>query len=279
MPKKQIKILLPPLAIQRKIASILTSHDDRIAEKIQEIVDAKNTAIAIYEKWFVNFRFPDHESKELVDSPLGQIPDGWQTVPLSDIAKISMGVSLAGWQEDNATEGIIPWVQSNELADRFLMTTKEKITESGLKTSSSEVHPRHTVIMATSGAEVGQLGILGCEAAIDESCCAVRANDSDFGHPFVFLYFLTNREKIVDLASTSPQQSINKDLLQQVKITRPPASVITSFNDAVSPTFNQMHTLQESADKLQANRDLMLVRLMSGPSDEDEIDQLIKDMQ
>ena len=234
--------------------------------------------MALYQEWFVNFRFPNYESKELVASSLGQVPDGWQTVPLSDIAKISMGVSLADWQEDNATEVTVPFVQSTELADQFLMSIKQQIPESVLKPSSAEVHPLHTVIMATKGDETGQLGILDCKAAIDESCCAVRVNDFDLGYPFLFLHCLANWKKIVDLVRASPQQSINKNLFQHVRIARPPATVVTSFNHEVLPKFNRMHTLQQSADKLQETRDLLLARLMSGQADEDEIDQLIKDM-
>ncbi len=35
-------------------------------------------AQAIYREWFVHFRYPGHEDDELVDSPLGPIPDGWR---------------------------------------------------------------------------------------------------------------------------------------------------------------------------------------------------------
>ena len=56
------------------------------------------------------------------------------------------------------------------------MSIKQQIPESVLKPSSAEVHPLHTVIMATKGDETGQLGILDCKAAIDESCCAVRCD-------------------------------------------------------------------------------------------------------
>ncbi len=235
--------------------------------------------MSLYEEWFVNFRFPGHESKELVSSCLGQVPDGWQAVPMSDIATLSMGALLAGREEENGTECTVPLVQSAELADQFVMNTKKHIPESVLKPSSAEIHPPHTVIIATRGAETGQLGILDCKAAIDESCCAVRVNDFDLGYPFLFLHCLANRNKLVDLVRASPQQNTYKDLLQQVRIARPPASLLASFNDDVLPKFNRMHALQQCSDELQETRDLLLVRLMSGQSDEDEIDQLIKDMQ
>lgn len=251
VPKKQTTkedLVIPPISMQRKIALILTSHDDRIAEKLQGIVDARNAAMSIYEEWFVNFRFPGHESKELVSSCLGQAPDGWQAVPMSHIATLSMGVSLAGREEENGTECTVPLVQSAELADQFLLNTRQHIPESVLKPSSAETHPPQTIVIATRGAETGQLGILDCKAAIDESCCAVRVTDIDFGYPLLFLHCLANRNKIVGLMRASPQQSTSKDLLQQFRISRPPASLLTSFNDEVLPKFNRMHALRQCAD-------------------------------
>ena len=44
-------------------------------------------AQAIYREWFVHFRYPGHEDDELVDSPLGPIPDGWEVATLGDVVR------------------------------------------------------------------------------------------------------------------------------------------------------------------------------------------------
>ena len=45
----------------------------------------------IYREWFVNFRFPGHEKVKMVESELGQIPEGWSvsgvTVVSGDCAR------------------------------------------------------------------------------------------------------------------------------------------------------------------------------------------------
>lgn len=46
-------------------------------------------ARSLYREWFVNFRYPGHESVPIVDSPLGQIPQGWEVKKLADIAIVN----------------------------------------------------------------------------------------------------------------------------------------------------------------------------------------------
>ena len=49
-------------------------------------------ARGLYREWFVHFRFPGHESVPLVDSSLGQIPQGWEMKRVTDAVKVSPGV-------------------------------------------------------------------------------------------------------------------------------------------------------------------------------------------
>ncbi len=39
-------------------------------------------ARALYQEWFVHFRFPGHEHVPLAPSPLGPIPEGWEVAPI-----------------------------------------------------------------------------------------------------------------------------------------------------------------------------------------------------
>ena len=78
------EVRVPPLPTQRKIASILSAYDDLIENNTRRIAILEEMAQAIYREWFVNFRFPGHENVKLVDSPLGQIPEGWEADDDSD---------------------------------------------------------------------------------------------------------------------------------------------------------------------------------------------------
>ena len=95
---KNIKINLPPLAEQKRIASILSSFDDKIElnNKTNKILE--EMAQTIFEEWFINFNFPNANGKpykksggEMIGSELGEIPKGWKILTLKDIVNIVKG--------------------------------------------------------------------------------------------------------------------------------------------------------------------------------------------
>ena len=86
---QQIRLPLPPLTIQRKIAAILSAYDDLIENNNRRIKLLEEMAQRIYREWFVDFRYPGHENVQLVDSELGPIPQGWRVAAFADLAAIA----------------------------------------------------------------------------------------------------------------------------------------------------------------------------------------------
>ena len=56
--------------------------DDLIENNRRRVEVLEEMAQAIYREWFVHFRYPGHENAAFVDSPLGPIPEGWESAPL-----------------------------------------------------------------------------------------------------------------------------------------------------------------------------------------------------
>jgi len=82
---RESEIDLPPLDEQRRIASILSAYDDLIENNTRRIAILEEMARCIYEEWFVRFRFPGHEGVPMVESELGRVPEGWDTVRLEEV--------------------------------------------------------------------------------------------------------------------------------------------------------------------------------------------------
>ncbi len=105
-----LDVTVPPLAEQRAIAHVLGTLDDKIElnRRMNETLEA--VARALFKSWFVDFDpvrakmegrhtglpqdiadlFPDR----LVDSELGEIPQGWKVIPLDAIARFQNGLAL-----------------------------------------------------------------------------------------------------------------------------------------------------------------------------------------
>jgi type I restriction enzyme S subunit len=89
---KQFAIGAPPVEVQWRIASMLSAYDDLIENNMRRIAILEEMARRIYEEWFVRFRFPGHEGVRMVESELGLVPEGWETVRMEDVcARITDG--------------------------------------------------------------------------------------------------------------------------------------------------------------------------------------------
>jgi type I restriction enzyme S subunit len=98
---KYFQILLPPIEEQKEISRVLSSLDDKIELLREENKTLEATAQTIFKEWFVNFNFPSADGKpykssggKMMDSELGEIPEGWRVGRLSNIAQVDWGIQI-----------------------------------------------------------------------------------------------------------------------------------------------------------------------------------------
>lgn len=82
---KDLKITLPEVDIQGRIADILSAYDDLIENNRRRMALLEEAARELYREWFVRLRFPGHEHTRIVDG----VPDGWERKRLSEIADVN----------------------------------------------------------------------------------------------------------------------------------------------------------------------------------------------
>jgi type I restriction enzyme, S subunit len=87
----RLRVMCPPLPIQRRVAEILGRLDDKIEvhRRINRTLEAM--AQALYKEWFVDFG--PFQDGEFVESELGLIPKGWGVKGLSEVYNLTMGTS------------------------------------------------------------------------------------------------------------------------------------------------------------------------------------------
>jgi len=110
---KNIKIPIPSLQEQQKIAEILSSLDDKIELLKQQNKTLENIGQAIFKRWFVDFEFPDEDGKpykssggKMVDGELGEMPEGWKVFYIKDFMNTTTGKKDANIQVNN---GLYPF--------------------------------------------------------------------------------------------------------------------------------------------------------------------------
>ena len=100
-----LKVPLPPIPVQQRIAGIVSAYDDLIENSQRRIKILESMARALYREWFVHFRFSGHENHPRIASLLGEIPQGWEFGRLDDLLVLQRGFDLP---KAKRVEGDVP---------------------------------------------------------------------------------------------------------------------------------------------------------------------------
>ena len=116
-------IPLPPLEEQKRIGSFYRKIQDKIELNHQMNKTLEAMSRAIFKHWFVDFEFPNEEGKpyksaggKFGTSKVGDIPVGWNAVPLRDVAEFIRGFSYKG-SEKSLVEGEYSFVTLNSVKE------------------------------------------------------------------------------------------------------------------------------------------------------------------
>ena len=89
---RNIEIQVPTVQFQHKVVGILSAYDNLIENNQKQIKLLEEAARRLYKEWFVDLRFPGHETTPIVDG----VPEGWKRKKLIDIADIQYGYAFDG---------------------------------------------------------------------------------------------------------------------------------------------------------------------------------------
>lgn len=98
---KEIYLPIPPLIIQKKIASILSGYDSLIENNRRRIQLLEQSARLLYREWFVHLRFPGHEHVRIIEG----VPEGWEKSTVGEKVVLNYGKAL---NADDRIEGSYP---------------------------------------------------------------------------------------------------------------------------------------------------------------------------
>lgn len=261
----RLKVSMPPLHVQERIASILSAYDDLIENNTRRITILEEMARRIYEEWFVRFRFPGHEGVRMVESELGLVPKGWQCGAFTEIADVLSG-GTPKKAEPEFWGGSIPFfTPSDAPKTAYVLDTETHITGAGLARCASQLYPKDTVFITARGT-VGKLALAASDMAMNQSCYALKCRS---GYGQLFLYLAT-QGVVSELKAKSHGavfDTIIMDTFRLMRIVKPPVELASRLESFVRPLFGLSLTLSRKNANLRATRDLLLPKLISGEID------------
>ena len=257
---RNMEVELPSMEIQHRIATILSRYDSLIENYQKQIKLLEEAAQRLYKEWFVDLHFPGHENTNIVDG----VPEGWEKKKISDVCETVGGGTPSTKVPAYYKGGRIKWVTPTDITRNnciCLLDTDKKITEEGLRNSSTKMVPAGTILM-TSRASVGYFGIADFEVCTNQgfiSCIPI---------PNMQMYLLFNLMSRVDeirqKAGGSTYLEISKSVFRNFDIVCPSEIILLQFQDKASLVLKKEKTLSLQLRLLTEARDRLLPKLMSG---------------
>lgn len=258
-----LKVKIPPLPVQRRIAGILSAYDELIENSQRRIRVLEAMAHALYREWFVDFRFPGHEELPRIPCPLGNIPKGWGVKRVGDAFQTILGGTPSRAKQEFWEGGTIPWINSGKVNDLRITEASECITKLALEKSAAKLMVKGTTVLAITGATLGQVSYLEIETTANQSVVGI-SDPSELRSEWIYLTICERIEGIIKHASGGAQQHINKEVVNDVLVALPPVPLAKTFKQLVVPMFRELATLLFQIQNLRRTRDLLLPRLLSG---------------
>ena len=144
------------------------------------------------------------------------------------------------------------WVKSQELIDRPVIDTREKISDLGLANSSAKYYEEDTVLIAMYGATVGKLAILKVPATVNQAICALCVDPEVAEHRYVYYSLMATRQDLIVQAAGAAQQNLNQGLIRNFEIPifpldkqRSITSVLGSLDDLIENNRRRIEILEE----------------------------------
>ena len=262
---KEFEIPFPSLRVQKCIADILSSIDDKIELNRRINDNLEQQAQALFKAWFVDFE-PFKDGK-FVDSELGRIPEGWKVTELGNVTK--QITERVGQRTDIK---VLSPITTGELVLSEDYFTKQVFSESTAK--YIVVKPMQ---FAYNPARVN-IGSMGMNTFPFNGCVSpvyvVFECENEYQYFFDYLRKTKAfKEEVISRAIGGVRQSLGYKDFALIKVIYPPKQVVDKFNKRYLSLLCLKGFNEEENKKLSSLRDTLLPRLVSGELKIDDLNR------
>ena len=279
-----LPVEVPPLDEQRAIAHVLGTLDDKIELNRRMNETLEEMARALFKSWFVDFEpvrakmegrwrrgeslaglpadlyglFPDR----LVDSELGEIPEGWGVRPLGEVAHLNP----ESWSKTNNPASV-------EYVD--LANTKWGVIEStqhfswkGAPSRARRVLRSGDTIVGTVRPGNGSYSLIGNDGLTGSTGFAVLRPLHPCFRELIYLSATApdNIEWLAHRADGAAYPAVRPEVVSEAEVAIPAADtgVVAWFSKTVGAFLDKIESAKTESRALSVQRDALLPGLVSG---------------
>ena len=267
---KYVNLPIPSIKEQYFIATIL----DSLSSKMKLTKDMNRTlesiAQTLFKHWFIDFEFPDENGQpykssggEMVDSELGDIPNGWSFNHLKDLGQIVCGKTPSTKVYDHFGEDY-PFIKIPDMRGQvFTEITETRLSQKGSNLMRRKKLPPMSVCVSCI-ATPGLVTLTSVESYTNQQINSIICKDTVNPY-YVYFQMKAKRNEIFAKGSSGTATlNLNTGEFSKIQILIPSQNVMEKFHRLIQTMFNRILSNQRESYTLTEIRGQILPKLISG---------------
>ena len=277
----QVKVNLPSLDIQQKIAKVLSDLDTKI--ELNNSINSELEAMAktLYDYWFVQFDFPDGNGKPYKSSGgkmvwneelNREIPEGWENIKLQDLChKIGDGIHGTPKYVEKSEYSFI---NGNNLKNGFIQTDNETKKVSLEEYEKYFIPLNENSILLSINGTLGNLAVFtGEKVMLGKSSAYINCKENNRAYCYQFLKQEHMPSLFWNIATGSTIKNLSLDSIKKLKILKPNNNLIEHFHLKTKAIDDKRKNIFIENQELASLRDWLLPMLMNGQVTVDDVEE------
>ncbi|WP_417048707.1 restriction endonuclease subunit S [Ellagibacter isourolithinifaciens] len=247
-------IALPPLPVQRRIAGVLSAYDKLIENNRRQIKLLEEAAQRLYKEWFVDLRFPGHETTPIHNG----IPEGWKRTTVGKICELIRDSSRPDDRNESTMYIGLEHMPKNSICLNMYGDVSS-VTGSKLNFRKNDI------LFGKIRPYFHKVGFAQCNGVTSTDTLVMRAKPNCFG---LLLEIVSSDAYVAYATATSktgtkmPRADWNA--MSAYELLEPSARVLAQFDGFVKQITDEIMNLSDQIVAAREARDRLLPKLMSG---------------
>lgn len=274
---KGIPLLFPSFSLQEEIGKTLHSLDKKINLLKQQNQTLEELAQTLFKRWFVEFEFPNENGEpykssggKMIESELGEIPEGWKVDHLNELSTLKSGYAFKS--NDFVDYSTVKAIKIKDLKGRGIVDISDTASVATHITTIGRVKyfrlQEGDIVLAMSGNTTGKIGVIPPhenELYLNQRVGKFFLKESTY-KSFLYNFLMSGNyeDKILSMGYGSAQPNINPSQIEAIEVLIPSDEVLAAYIKISEPIYNKVLCNNEEIQTLTQSRDTLLPKLMSG---------------
>lgn len=261
---KSVLIDMPPIEVQRHIANILWVYDDLIENNQKQIKLLEEAAQRLYKEWFVDLRFPGHETTPIVDG----VPEGWTYKPFSEVFDYVRGKSYTSKELSDTTGILMANLKNIRAFGGYNRNAEKRFT--GQYKANQMLYTGDIVMGVTDMTQerrlVGHVALvpdLGEKMTFSMDLIKIIPKLTDNLFLYSAMYYGGLSKQISPLANGVNVLHLKPEAMMGIEMLIPTKDILERYHQQFAPMVTRIEALQKQCDVAAEARDRLIPKLMN----------------